>query len=46
MIWPRFRSSTWSQRGRTESTKQPELSCVVDVPDSELPVRDVQPVDA
>ena len=41
MIWPRFRASRWSQRGGSERTEQSESQSVVDVP-----VRDVQPVDA
>jgi hypothetical protein len=46
MIWPRFRSSTWSMRGSTAPVQQLASSQVVDLPEGESPARDIQPVDA
>ena len=46
MLWPRFRSSTWPQRGATAPTEQPESAAVADMPNDEVSVRTPQPVDA
>ena len=46
MIWPQFRSGTWSVRGSADPARQAEPSLVVDLSQGESPARDIQPVDA
>jgi len=46
MMWPRFRSISWSRRGATEPREPPQMTTVPDVPDDEGSLREPQPVDA
>jgi hypothetical protein len=46
MIWPRFRTNTWSRRGANEFPQRAESDSLVDLPLSKPSPRSRQPVDA